>query len=589
MTPESESGKAETLLQESGRRYEHRIRDLSLMRRLGEAITLEMDTDEAMEFILEIMVDELDVSNGSIMLLDESSQEVVLQCARNPFGNIPREGPKVAFKVGHGIAGQVISSGEPILVADVEKEGTFLRSNTQSVSIRSLICLPLQIRDHAVGVINLSHTEPEAIPESDLPGLSIVANQIAMLIDNLRHYAKMRDVNEILEERVQERTQHLEQANAELHRTRSTLIQSERLSALGQMASGVAHDFNNTLAGIMGNTQLMLQHVKDEGLRQRLRAVELAARDGAVTVKRIQEFSRINKADEMMPCSINDIIADALEVTSPLWKDLPQKEGRTITATPRFGDVPAIMGDAAELREVLTNIVLNAVDAMPKGGNITISSWCMDERVFLGVTDSGVGVPTELRDKLFDPFFTTKGPSNSGLGLSVAYGIVRRHGGELSVESSPGNGATFMLQFPSTDETADEPIEEETSAGLSEANILLIDDDQMVRDALMAVLEFAGHQVTCAGSGQEGINLFKQGRFDIVFTDLGMPGIRGDEVAAAVKAHSSTTPVVLVTGWRCEIDRIEIQEKGVDYLLPKPFEFASVSKMVGEALAHPLQ
>ena len=172
----------------------------------------------------------------------------------------------------------------------------------------------------------------------------------------------------ILEERVQERTRHLKVANAELHRTRSTLIQSERLSALGQMASGVTHDFNNTLAGIMGNTQLMLQHVKDEDSRQRLRAVELAARDGAVNVKRIQEFNRINKTDEMAPTDINDIIAATLEVTSPLRKDLPQREGRTITATPRYGDIPPIMGDPADLREVLTNIVLNAVDAMPEGG-----------------------------------------------------------------------------------------------------------------------------------------------------------------------------------------------------------------------------
>jgi|GEM_PF-4690021 len=413
------SGNTDTHLQETSRSYELRIRDLSLMRRLGEAITLKMNTDEAMEFILEIMVDELDISNDSIMLLEEDTQDFVLQCARNPFGNTPRSDARITFKVGHGIAGQVISSREPILVADAEKEWTFLKTNTQSVCIRSLIYLPLLIRDHAVGVSNLSHTEPNAIPEFDLPGLTIMANQIAMLIDNLQHYAGIRNLNVILEERVQERTRHLKVANAELHRTRSTLIQSERLSALGQMASGVTHDFNNTLAGIMGNTQLMLQHVKDEDSRQRLRAVELAARDGAVNVKRIQEFNRINKTDEMAPTDINDIIAATLEVTSPLRKDLPQREGRTITATPRYGDIPPIMGDPADLREVLTNIVLNAVDAMPEGGDITISSWCTDERVFLGITDPGVGIPSAVLDKLFDPFFSTKGPGNSGLGLRV--------------------------------------------------------------------------------------------------------------------------------------------------------------------------
>lgn len=571
----------------SGRLYQQKVREMSLLRRLSDSVSLDLDLEQAVQFILDIMVDELDITTGSILLFDEITQRLALQCIKRQDGESTtalHDRNPLEDRICEAIARTVLKSHEPIFIHDTETDSRVLAHTDKALSIHSLLCLPLIVRGKSVGVISLSHEEKNGFSRGDLHGFTVVANQIAMMLDNAENYASIRRANLELESKVQERTRYLKAANRELQQTRSSLIQSERLKALGQMASGVAHDFNNMLTGIIGNTQLMLENVEDGRLKQRLEAIELAALDGAATVNRIQEFSRIKRNGELGPLHPNDLVGDVVKITSPLWKDQAQRQGRTVELITRLANVRPVEGNATELREVLTNVIINALDAMPAGGQIVFSTCMASDTVCMSVSDTGSGMTKQIRDRLFDPFFSTKGPDNSGLGLSVAYGIIQRHNGSISVDSTLGQGTTFLIHLPSCIEPERQAKREQEIRQVDSASILVIDDDSSVRDILSAMLHQAGHDVAAAACGEDGIETFRHGSFNLVFTDLGMSGLGGWDVAAAIKELSPTTPVVLITGWGQELEAAEIKARGVDFLLNKPVELATLANIVADAL-----
>ncbi len=574
----------------SAKLYEERVRDLSLLRRLSDSISLEMTVEEAARFILDIMIDELNVCNGSIMMVNPDTETLSVKSARGHHSQCRKDcassETSIVLHKGEGVAGTVFETGVPVLVPDVESDNRFTFHADQAVEVGSLICLPLSVRGEVVGVLNLSHENRFAFVESDLHGLAVAGNQIAMMLDHAENYQRLAQANHDLESRIRERTVHLEQTNEELIKTRSSLVQAERLSALGQMASGVAHDFNNTLAGIIGNIQMLMNRVEDEEFKEYLKAVEMAALDGAATIKRIQEFSRVNRDANFEPLSLNRLIEDTLKVISPIWKDQAQKKSISIEIDKEFGDTPNVEGNAPELREVFANIIINAVEAMPEGGHITIRTWAEGDRSFASVTDTGVGISRTVQDRLFDPFYTSKGPSNSGLGLSVAYGIVCRHEGNIEVVSEESVGTTFTLDFPSTDKP-EKPVSEEITQVASEsARILVIDDDDSVRNVLVAMLKHLGHDVVFARDGASGVEQLDHGEFSMVLTDLGMPGMSGWDVASAVKAKYPETPVVLITGWGREIGAEEAARNRVDFVLPKPFQLCNIASMIESVQAN---
>jgi signal transduction histidine kinase/CheY-like chemotaxis protein len=576
--------------EQSAHLYLKRMGDLSLVGRLTESISLDLDIEQACQYTLTILLDELNIGNASIMFFDEQKGEFVHKTARGrgdqqaSFYDDDHAFGGVSLKKGEGIAGMVYRERKPLLITDAEADRRFRKDDKQAVQIGSLVCLPLIIRGKAVGVLNLSHPGRGAIRQEDVPGLTVVANQIAMLLDNALNYRKLQDINVDLEAKVRERTKHLEAANRELQEARSRLVRSETLRALGQMASGVAHDFNNILAAITGNTQLLLAQVDDPQLRPRLKAIETAAMDGAATIRRIQEFSRLKKTREIGSVDVNQLVRDVVMITSPLWKDQQQRNGKMVEVLTQLEDVQSVAGNAAELREVLTNMLLNALDALPRGGKITFTTWGDEGSVCLAIGDNGVGMAPEVRERAFEPFFTTKGPGNSGLGLSVAYGIIRRHEGELTVESIPGEGTTFLIRLPRSSGFARSPAATPQMGPVRRTRILVIDDDPAVGDVLATMLAKAGHEVVKAGGGREGLELFQTTTFDLVFTDLGMPEMSGLEVAATVKEQSPTTAVVMITGWGMEMDEKRLREEGVDLLLCKPFDLVTVQNSVVAAL-----
>jgi len=273
-------------------------------------------------------------------------------------------------------------------------------------------------------------------------------------------------------------------------------------------------------------------------------------------------------------------------VTQPRWKDQPQSRGVQIELVTELGDLPSILGNPSELREVLTNIIFNAIDAMPQGGKITVSSHPLaDHWVEVRIADTGIGMTEEIKRRVFDPFFTTKGVTSSGLGMSVSYGIIKRHGGEILVESEPGKGTTFILHLPvgygeekPVEKAAPPPPESRT------ARILVIDDEDSVRNVLSQMLTIKGHVVEVAPSGEAGIERFKGGKFDLVFTDLGMPRISGWDVGKAIKQINPAVPIAMITGWGLELDKKKMTESGIDLVITKPFDLDQVVRLVSEAI-----
>jgi PAS domain S-box-containing protein len=363
------------------------------------------------------------------------------------------------------------------------------------------------------------------------------------------------------------------------------LVQTEKLRALGEMASGVAHDFNNALAVILGNTQLLLYTAKDEELKETLQTIEKVSRDAAQTVRRLQDFTRKRVHQELFKLDVNSIIKDAIEITKPKWKDEAQGRGAHIEMVSHFEEIPSVVGNASELREVITNLIFNAVEAMPEGGRIAIRTFPKRESVYVQISDTGTGMTEEVGKKVFEPFFTTKPFSHTGLGLSMSYGIIKRFGGEIGVESSVGKGTTFTLSFPIGVEGKEEAIP--PSLIIKEgrkAKILVIDDEESVRSVLSRILSQVNHQVTVAENGEEGIRLFREKEFDMVLTDLGMPGTSGWEVCRAIKNMSPRTPVGMITGWGMEVDQDKIKEYELDFLISKPFDFSQILRVVDETI-----
>lgn len=361
------------------------------------------------------------------------------------------------------------------------------------------------------------------------------------------------------------------------------LIQVEKLRALGGMVGGIAHDFNNLLAAIIGYTELSLRDAKDETLIRRLKVIEKAGRDGAETVRLLQEFTKLRKDTRLESVNLNKLIDQVLLLTRHRWKDSAQSRGISIRIETNYEEIPQIQGNISELREALANIVFNAVDAMTKDGTISCSTWADKENLFVKMSDTGTGMSKEIQQRIFDPFFTTKGLSNSGLGLSVCYGIINRHGGEILVETTENKGSNFIVKLPLSLPTL--PTEVQETKIITSANILIIDDEDFVRGAIQEILEDSGHFVVAASSGEEGLEKFKQESFDLIITDLGMPGLAGWEVIARAKAIKPNIPAILLTGWANQADVKLAKESGVDLILAKPITSKDLLTMVSKAIS----
>ncbi|HYV09923.1 MAG TPA: ATP-binding protein [Pyrinomonadaceae bacterium] len=419
---------------------------------------------------------------------------------------------------------------------------------------------------------------------------------IAIIFLTYRTYLKNVETSAAQAAQAEKHVKELSHYITEQERIREQFSQMEKLSALGELASGVAHDFNNTLSGILGRAQLLQRTDDPEKIKRGLEIIIKTAEDGAKTVKRIQDFARQRRDHNFELVSIDQILMDASEITRPRWKNFAEASNIHITLQLHIESNAMVMGDDSELREVLVNMVLNAIDAMPEGGKLSLTTRVADDSVIIKVVDTGVGMYPEVRSKIFDPFFTTKGKAGLGLGLAVSFGIIRRHGGNIEVESQYGKGTEFRITLPvaKMSQKSVEQIEAVEIVATAVTNtapplpsterartkLLVVDDEDFVRELLSEILEGEHCDVFVAESGSEALSMFRDMEFDAVFTDVGMPGMSGWELAREIKQINASIPIAVITGWGEAVGSHEQKAAGVDWVVAKPFTADRIAELV---------
>jgi signal transduction histidine kinase/ActR/RegA family two-component response regulator len=429
--------------------------------------------------------------------------------------------------------------------------------------LRSFVAAPLQVESQVFGALIVARTASDGFASGECEFLRQLSEHVALASNQAQLTAA------------------LQKAYDDLKRTQDAVMQQERLRALGQMASGIAHDVNNALSPIALYTDsiLTMDPELSPASRGKLEVVQRAIDDAAHTISRMRDFYRQRERElDLAPVPVATLIQQVLSLTQSRWKDLPQARGVTIDVEVELpDDTPPIMGAKSELRDALTNLVFNAVDALPEGGLITIRAQGVIKEglVWVEVGDNGVGMDETARERCLEPFFTTKGEAGSGLGLAMVYGAVQRHGGELAIDTAPGQGTRIRMTFAAADSVGAEQGVQATIGPAPRMRLLLIDDDPILLRSLRDVLGAEGHTIVVANDGVAGVAAFegalREGMaFDAVITDLGMPKMDGRRVAAGIKLISPSTPILLLTGWGERLMAEGERPAHIDCVLSKP-------------------
>jgi signal transduction histidine kinase/ActR/RegA family two-component response regulator len=452
--------------------------------------------------------------------------------------------------------------GQLVYERDIGATSLDFLQRLASAGLLAVVIAPLASQDSMFGVLIVARKKADSFSSNDCEFLRQLGDNVGLATHQAQLYI------------------NLQSAYDDLRQSQQSVMQQERLRALGQMASGVAHDINNAIAPISLYTESLLAHENELSERARvyLTIIQRAIADVGETVSRMRDFYRPpDQQSAPTRVALNAIVGQVVELTRVRWRDLPQQRGVTIAMQTELQQLlPPILGQESEIRDALTNLIFNAVDAMPEGGPLIVRTRASGDTVQLEVRDSGVGMDEETRQHCLEPFFTTKGERGTGLGLAMVYGMAQRHKAELEIESAPGRGTTIRISFPA----AALPTEAATTSTALAApsrplSILIVDDDPLVLESLRVALENDGHRVTAADGGQAGIDTFMSAQagneqFAVVITDLGMPHVDGRRVAQAVKEAAPSTPVVLLTGWGQRILDEGEMPAHVDRVLNKP-------------------
>jgi signal transduction histidine kinase/CheY-like chemotaxis protein/HAMP domain-containing protein len=549
----------------------HRLEDLVFkLGTLNETVELAARVprmQDLLKLVLQNTMRAVRATRGSIMMLDPDRQVLKVIVAQDMSDHIASQ---VEVKVGEGIAGKVAAEGEPILVEDIETDSRFGRQNAPQYGSGAFICMPIRVADRIIGVINLAKKKPESRGAAALAPFSPIDLQF---LNALLTYIGYSVENARLLQDAQHSAQRLQGVVEDLKTTQAQLVRGETLRAIGQLSSGMAHHLNNLFAVLVGRAELALRAGNSADIPRTLEIILRTARDGAEVVRRVQRFGRVEPLSQAASAELNELVREVAELMRPQWQDEAQRRGCPIEISLELGDVPQAVAEPGPLREILMNLILNSIDALPQGGVITVRTSTVQGWVQCSVTDNGVGMSEDVRRRALEPFFTTKGPKSTGLGLSVTYGTIQRYGGSLTVDSVEGQGTTVVVSLPAQVERQPTQPGADVQATRNERlRILVIDDDPAVRATLAELLAADGHHVLQAGGGRQGVALLRSGQeVDVVLTDLGMPEMRGSDVARAIRERWPLLPVGLVTGWgEAEVTAEERQH--ADFVIHKPFD-----------------
>ena len=369
------------------------------------------------------------------------------------------------------------------------------------------------------------------------------------------------------------------------------MLQMEKMRAIGELASGVAHDLNNALMAILGYTELAEDSPDDpDTIAQSLGVIRKATEDASSTVRRLQNFARQRAVSHGEPTDINQVVKDVVEMTRPRWRDEAQKQGRHYHVNVNPGAIPPILAEASGLREVLINLIHNALNAMPQGGDLTFTTRPSADakEIEIEVADTGVGMSPEVAARAFDPFFTTRGVEGTGLGLAVSWTIIQRHGGSIQIESTPNKGTHFLIRLPVGRQTLPLAMQDKLpprplNGG---ARILVVDDEAFVSSIVTSILTRHGHRVTAAQSAKEALRHLREpgAEYQLVITDHGMPEMTGLELIAEIHRNGPSVPILLLTGWGSTLLQDNIPDATPEEVLGKPINQSDLLSAVQRVL-----
>ncbi|MCF6150609.1 MAG: response regulator [Candidatus Kuenenia sp.] len=375
-------------------------------------------------------------------------------------------------------------------------------------------------------------------------------------------------------------------------RMEQELLQAKKLQAMGVMTTGIAHEFNNILAVIDGKIQMLMRENKGrEKLLEEFRLIRNSVKDGAEIVRSMNKFTKVKEdRDWFVTIDIQEEIKNTIDLTRPEWKIHAEKEGITYSINQEdMKHVSRIKGNPLELREVLINLINNAIDAMPDGGTLSFSTREEGGNVIVNISDTGIGMDEDTQSNIFDPFFTTK-DQGTGLGMSIVFGIVKRHGGKIEVQSQKGKGSTFTLIFPATKEPMDipkktrEPDRTVSKKKSTKDRILIVDNEAPLGNALHKFLSEEGYNVTFIDNGVGALEHLKKEEFDLVLCDLGMPEVSGWDIMNAVNTMARKPMIGIITGFLSAANSFPAKEMKADFVINKPFELEEMLKQIQDLL-----
>jgi PAS domain S-box-containing protein len=567
------------------KRDEERLRSqlarLSLLDETTRAIGERQDLRSLFQVVLRNLEEQLPIDFGCACLYDPAEQTLSVACvgaksqALAPELALP-EGARI--EVDENVLRRCVL-GQLVYESDSGESRFPFPARLGHLGLRSLVFAPLMVESKIFGVMIAARRGNAGFTSGDCEFLRQLSGHVALAAHQSQLYGA------------------LQRAYEDLRQTQQTVMQQERLRALGQMASGIAHDVNNALTPAALYLQSLLDRDHSLGADARnylvitLRAIE----DVANTIARMREFYRPREPQlALLPVNLNKVMQQVIELTHARWSDMPQERGILIRVQNEFAaQLPMILGAENEIRDALTNLVLNAVDAMPEGGTLTLRSitGATETRVLVEVCDTGIGMSEAVRNRCLEPFFTTKGERGTGLGLAMVYGMVQRHTAELEIDSEAGAGTTVRVIFSAAATSV-------SAAGATDVKppgrlrILIVDDDPLILRSLQAALERDGHLIGVADGGQAGIDTFSVAQqsgtpFDIVITDLGMPYVDGRTVATAIKSRAPAMPVVLLTGWGYRLQAEDDVPQHVDRILSKPPKLHELRTALAELAGPP--
>jgi PAS domain S-box-containing protein len=546
----------------------------TLLNRITRAIGERQDLPSIFQVLISTLEDNLPLDVGCVCLYDAASESLTVT-------GVGTKGRELAKAL--GLADQTrlpvdtsglsrCVRGELVYEPDVSGSTFGLPQRLAQQGLGSLIVAPLLLESQVFGILVAARRETHGFSSPDCEFLRQLGEHIALATHQAQIYGA------------------LQRAYDDLRQSQQTVLQHERLRALGEMASGIAHDINNAISPVALYTEILLESEPNLSpvARDYLETIERAIGDVAATIARMGEFYRKREPQVALgPTDLNRLVQQVLRLTSARWSDMPQQRGMVIeTVTDLAPELPPVLAAENEIREALTNLIFNAVDAMPEGGTLTLRTKVTGsirstnggpvlQHAHVEVSDSGLGMEEETRQRCLEPFFTTKGERGTGLGLAMVYGMVQRHSADIEIESARGKGTTVRLSFAVPTVMAEARQAGTPRIAPAPLRILIVDDDPLLLKALRDTLETCGHRIVAAAGGQAGIDTFHAALneaepFAVVITDLGMPYVDGRHVASAVKQASPSTPVIMLTGWGQRMTEEAEIPPHVDRVLSKP-------------------